>query len=221
MAYLTESLNATGMTLQLACPNQSKVGIGLTGTWVGTVSFFGSVDGLNFIPINVTPFASGTVISSTTANGTWETPVGNFVAIKVLFTRTSGTVSVIMTSSVDSSYQDAFLTSSTRYPNASATNATATLTQAAQANRSWRLKSLKITTNKNPSWLTSPNVVINDGTTALWQFDLPPQGSSGIVYDITLPPGGIIGTPANLMSIVVAAAGSGATVQINAEFEPV
>jgi hypothetical protein len=219
-SYLTEVLNADGMFLQIFCGGQSKVGIDLTGTWVGTVTFSGSVDGLNFIPINVTPFASGTGVNQVTANGTWESVVGNFTVIRATFSRTSGSAAVIMTASIDSSYQDAFITTSVRYPNSIATNATNTLTQAAQANRAWRLKTLKITTSSQPSWLTSPNVTINDGSTALWAFDLPPQGSSGIVYDIVLPSEGIIGSPGNAMSIVLPAGGAGCKTSINAEFEP-
>ena len=69
---IREVLNAAGMELPLFTGGMSKVGFGLSGTWTGTVTFLGSTDGINFVPLSVTPFGSGTAVQSATANGSWE-----------------------------------------------------------------------------------------------------------------------------------------------------
>ena len=56
---IQEVLNATGMGLTLFTGQQSRVGIGVSGAWTGTVSFLGSPDGVRFDPVAMTPFASG------------------------------------------------------------------------------------------------------------------------------------------------------------------
>ena len=49
MAQITrEVLDSTGMSLAIFCAGQSTVGIGITGSWVGTLSFYGSFDGVTF-----------------------------------------------------------------------------------------------------------------------------------------------------------------------------
>ena len=225
-ARLNEVLTVAGQNLTIFCGNQSYVGVGLSGTFVGTLNFAYSVDGVNFQPASLTPFASGTPVTSATTTGNWFTGVLNYVAVRVtLSAYTSGSVIVQMATSQDASYQDAFLAASTICKNSVASNALNTLTQAAQTNRAWRLRTLKITAGGQPSWLTSPNVQILDGTTLLWAFDLPLSGSAGIIYDIALPVsspsnpgGGIINTPGNSFVIKVAAAGSGVNTNINAEF---
>lgn len=215
---LSEVLNADQMALNLYVAGQSTVGIGISGTWVGTLAFYGSVDGIsNFIPLSATPYPSGTAVSSVTTTGNWQVAVQGFSVIRVVFTRTSGSATVIMSASNDASWQDAFLSTTSIYPNSAATAAVNTLTQAASTNRAWCLQALKISINKQPSFLTSPNVQILDGATVLWQFDLPQVGSAGIIYDIALPEGGITNTPGNSLGVVVANAGSGATSQINAK----
>ena len=148
-----EVLNAQSMSLTIFCGGQSNVGVRLFGTWTGTVSFKGSYDGVNFVALTMTPFASGTGVQSATANGNWFVQCGNvvsgttptgLVAVQVVFTTlTTGTVSVAMCASVDSTWQNAFLAASTIYVNSEATG-TNTLTQAAQANRAWNLQELHV-----------------------------------------------------------------------------
>lgn len=213
-----EALNATGMSLAIYCGGMAYVGVRLAGTWVGTVSFYGSENGLSFVPIYMTPFASGTAVASSTSNGNWFIPAANYVVVKAVFTRTSGTAQVYLAASTDQSYQDAFLTPSVLYATSSATNALNTLTQTAQTNRAWNLKTLEVTVNGTPSWLTSPNYQILDGSTVIWQGDLELVGSSGYRYSITLPEGGLVGTPGADLVVKVAAAGSGRTTNINAQF---
>jgi hypothetical protein len=214
-------MTVAGQTLPVVCTGQSFVGFGVSNTFVGTVQFEGSNDGLTWFPLSLTPFASGTAVSSTTATGNWFAPVTNLAQVRArLSAYTSGSVTVIIATSIDQSYQDAFLASTTLFPTHTATGAVNTLTQAAQANRAWVLKSLKLDASSTPSFLTLPHVQIKDGTgTVLWQFNLPTVGSSGQLWDITLPTGGIVNTPGNSFVIVLANPQGSVVTNINAQFE--
>jgi hypothetical protein len=226
MATLTRQvLNAQGMKLNLFCGGMSRVGINLSGTWTGTVSFKGSFDGVNFVALSVTPFASGTTVQSATGNGNWFVDVQNYLVIQVVFTTlTTGTATVTMASAVDASWQEAFLSSTSVFINQAASNATNTVTVASQANRAWRCRTLTITIDKTATWASSPNFQITDGASSiLWAGDLPTTPG---VYNVGLPAdpgnvgisgGGVVGTPGNPMSIITAASGSGTHCNINAE----
>jgi len=146
-------------------------------------------DGVNFATLQVTPFPSGTAVTSTTSNGSWEVVVANYMFVKVVFTQTSGTVNVAMASSVDNAYQNAFLGVSTVTVASEATSGTNTLTQTAQANRAWLLQELEVSI-AGPAW----------------------SGGS------MLPDGGILGTPGNAMTIRLLGGGSTQSSIINAKF---
>jgi hypothetical protein len=229
----SEVLNAVGMKLNLFVGGQSKAGIRLSGTWVGQVNFFGSVDGINFIPLAMTPFPSGTAVNNVTANGNWEVDVLNYLVIRVTVqTLTSGSVVVNMASSIDSSYQDAFLAPSATYFTQSAIGAINALTPTLQANRAQRLASLIISLSAQPAWLTSPNLQVQDGTggSVIYQMDIPPSGSSGQVFNVPLPLGDSIGTagrapglystPGNALVITLANPQGSVKSIINAEVHP-
>ena len=223
---LTEVLNADAMSLGIYCGGQSKVGINLSGTWAGTVRFFGSTDGINFIPLSVTPFASGTTVQSATANGNWEVLVQNYVVIKAVFSRTSGSVVVVLSASIDSSYQDAFLASTSRFVaqeiTAGAANA---ITQAAQANRAWRLRTLTGACSAAPG--AAVKVTVTDGASSLlWESYI---AASAGPFAVTLPAdpntpgvsgGGVVGTPGNSMVVTLAAPGGSVVSSLNCEFIP-
>ena len=218
-SIIREVLNATGMKLRFFCGGMTKVGFGVLGTWVGTITFRGSVDGINFISLSVTPFASGTDVSTTTSTGNWETAVKNFIVVETEFTRTSGSAQIVIAGSVDSSYQEAFLTAATIYVSSSSTGAN-TLTQAAQANRAWKLEELVVSIS-GPG---GTRVTVYDGSvsgTVLWQQHLEYIGGSvGHNYAVEIPEGGITGTLANAMTIFVGDPGSSLTSIINAKFTP-
>lgn len=223
MAAITrEVLNADAMSLTIFCGGQSTVGIGLTGTWAGTASFYGSTDGLTFFALSVTPFASGTAVSTATANANYFTPVKNLIAIKVTFTRTSGSLQVNLAAAVDSSWQDAFLSQATIFNSSTVTSGTNTLTQASQANRAWALQECGISC-AGPGWAGSGRLTIYDGTvagTVLWEEFIgspPVVGSVGYVQKLTVPAGGIVNTPGNAMTIVLRGMGSSSSI-INAKF---
>ncbi len=223
-AVITEALNATGMGLTLWCGSLSYAGFGISGSWVGTIKFYGTTDGLNFQPISVTPFASGTDVTSTTANGSWFIPARNYLAVRVVFTRTSGTAIVKLAASTDSSYQDAFLASTSKFVNTTATGGANTTTITAQANRAWRLRTLIVSADTTPTWAASPNVKVTDGaSTIIWALDLPATAG---VYNVPLPAdsntpgltgGGVVGTAGSSMVITVASGAGSVKTNVNAE----
>lgn len=213
--YVSEALNADQMSVPLFTGGMSKVGFGISGTWVGTIAFYGSFDGVSFIPVSVTPFASGTTVTTTTATGSWERAVENFVVFKAVFTRTSGTAIVKIAASLDSSYQDAFLAPTTRYVNQEASGATNTVTIAAQANRAWCLKVLVISNDTAATWAAQPHWKVTDGASSvIWAGNIPT--TAGQANNIVLPPDGLAGTPGNSMVITVASAGGSVKVDVNA-----
>jgi hypothetical protein len=228
-AIIREALNADQMFVTLFTGGMSKMGVNLAGTWVGTVNFYASTDGINFIPAYLTPFASGTKVTAATANGNWELPVGNYLAFKAIFTRTSGTVLVAMGASVDASYQDVFLVSTSKYVSQNVTGGAAnTVTQAAQANRAWRLRSLSVGFNVVAS--AAVEVTVKDGaSTVIWDGYVPlgaGAASGGGTFLVPLPPlyelngqilGGLVNTPGNSMVISLTPGGSVVST-INAEF---
>ena len=218
---IREVFTQSGMSLAIFTGGMSYVGIRLAGSWVGTLQFEASTDGLNFQVVSVTPFPGGTNVQTTTANGNWFFEVGNYVAFRVRQTTfTSGSVQVYIAASVDSSYQDAFLGASTVFVNHQSTGVN-TLTQAAQANRAWTLQALEISTS-GPSWDGGQaELTIYDGsasgTVLNKQYLEEASGSVGHRYDITLPAGGIVGTPGNAMTIVCRLPGTSVTSSINAK----
>jgi len=72
--------------------NIEAVGIVLTGTWTGTITFQGSMDGTNFINMFAMNLSSGLYLSSTTTNGSFLVNTAGFQIIRIKMTSyTSGT----------------------------------------------------------------------------------------------------------------------------------
>ena len=68
------------------------VGLQLTGTWVGTVSFEASLDGATFVAFNMVPSNSATAASSATGNGCWSANCGGYWRVRARMSAyTSGT----------------------------------------------------------------------------------------------------------------------------------
>lgn len=75
--------------------------IKLTGTWVGTVSFYQTIDGTTYDAIKGVSITGGGSVSSTTANGEWVFNVGGFKEIWAVMTSyTSGTATTVLNSSI-------------------------------------------------------------------------------------------------------------------------
>ena len=219
-------LTVDEQSLTMYVGGQSYVGVRLAGTWVATITFEASTDGLNFNTVTVTPFATGTGVQTATATGNWWFAVANYVAFRVRISAyTSGSVQVYLSASQDAGYQDAFLAPSSIFVSQESTS-TNTVTQALQANRAWNLRTLTISL----AGLQPPGgrmrVEIFDGaitgTVLHAQFlqDSDVAGSVGRQFEIKLPPGGITGTPGTAMTVRVFGGGASQTTIVNAEFRP-
>lgn len=78
-----------------AVGGQGSIGIQITGTWMGTITFQGSLNNSNFVSLLVVPSNSAAAVSTTTANGVWSTAIAGYNTVRVVFTTyTSGTATV-------------------------------------------------------------------------------------------------------------------------------
>lgn len=86
------SLTAAAQTVSLALSGQSGAVVQITGTWVGTITFEGTVDGTNFSAINGVFSASSTPKSTATVNGLYRITPGGLASFRANMTAfTSGT----------------------------------------------------------------------------------------------------------------------------------
>jgi hypothetical protein len=220
-----QALNATGMSVSFFCAGQSNVGIGVTGTWVGTVSFQGSFDGVNFVPISLTPFPTGAAVQSSTGNGNFFSIGANYTAVQVTFTRTSGTAIIQLAASLDSSYQAAFLSASSDFLSQSVAGGLANvLTIAAQANRGWNINTLVVGFSVAPAAAVLCTIA-DGGSSVLWETYIPPLSDSGAAtvggtFQVPLPPSGVTGTPGHSLVITLAAPGGAVVSKVNAAVNP-
>ncbi len=217
-------LAALGAAVYLRCKDHALVGIGLvSSSFVGTVSFYGSRDGGNTweplpafttaAPSGPPNFGTGTVTSATGA-GTWFAFTGLYTLVAVQCTAyTSGTALVTLGTSDGSGHEDAFFADTVRYQTGTAAANTAiTLTIAADATRAFRLTT--VVSSYSVAAPTTANVQIKDGSTVLWNVDLPlALGFS----NVPLPANGIVITPGNAINIVQAAQGGTCVGHLNAE----
>ena len=67
----------------------------LFGTWVGTVTFQGTIDATNWFSVRAEPLATGSLATTTTTTGLFRIDASGLAFVRVKFTaRTSGTVNV-------------------------------------------------------------------------------------------------------------------------------
>jgi hypothetical protein len=218
------NLKTTGLSMVANCTNKSFVGIGVAGTFVGTLTPQISYDGgATWVTLVLTPYPSGTTITSITTTGSWfaaipysNNPLNNTtVLVKVTGTSiTSGNPIVSISSAVGQSFADAYSTDAQIYQQqTSSANAANVITQAANAYHGWNLTTLTVTWT-SAATPTAGYVQVKDGTTVIWEVD---TALATGVNNITLPSGGLNSTPNNAMVITVAAGGSGAISNLNAE----
>lgn len=77
--------------------SQGSIGIQITGTWSGTITFKSSIDGTTFVSLGVVSVADTTAakVLTTTANGTFQATVAGLRTVRVHFTtRASGTATI-------------------------------------------------------------------------------------------------------------------------------
>lgn len=96
----TGSLGALNATTTLSLNGNAGVAADIRGTWVGTITFQGTVDGSNWITTAVIPAGSSSQIASVTttaATGAWVGNVAGMSQFRVQMTAyTSGTATVTL-----------------------------------------------------------------------------------------------------------------------------
>lgn len=96
----TGTLAAAAQTVTLIMGGKSAVGIVITGTWAGTITFEGSVDGTNWNSINAVAASTSTPQSTTVVNGLFRlTPAGLLQVRANMTAFTSGTATLTMRAS--------------------------------------------------------------------------------------------------------------------------
>ena len=90
-------LNAAEELIQTDVRGMGAVGLQLTGTFVGTVSFECTVDGLTWVALNMLPPNSATAASSATTTGAWIANIAGLTAVRARVSAyTSGTVTATL-----------------------------------------------------------------------------------------------------------------------------
>jgi len=113
-ALQAQSPGAKATLSSATCPGSGCVvlsvsGVGgaavqVTGTYSGTLSFEGSVDGTTFAALNLTPMNSTTAASSTTSTGVWSGGIGGLTVVRVrMSSYTSGSAVVTIQAAPTSS----------------------------------------------------------------------------------------------------------------------
>lgn len=96
--FVSGSVTGTDETITLSrLFTHGTVALQVTGTWTGTITFEGSVDGTNFVTIGLFPAATPTasVATTCTANGVWTDFIRGYKAIRGRFsTASSGTPTI-------------------------------------------------------------------------------------------------------------------------------
>jgi len=231
MATITrEALTVQGQVLKLSTAGQSRVGFGITGTWVGTLSFYVSYDGINYLTfpggaLTVQPFPAGTGQQTTSANGNFFADVNNalFVAV-VLTTLTSGAPSVAIAAANDGSWQDAFLAAtSLEISQNVAGGAVNSQVVAAVPSRAWRCRSASVGFSAAPAAAVEFQI-LDGASSVLFDCYIPKDTPVGF-YTVPLPPpdpatpssGGVVGTIGNSMTLKLSAPGGSVVSTVNGE----
>lgn len=76
--YVTDTLTSAIPSLSIDVRGLGALGLQLTGTWTGTVTFEATIDGANWVALNMVPSNSATAASTTTGNGAWSANVAGY-----------------------------------------------------------------------------------------------------------------------------------------------
>ncbi len=96
-AALTSATCPGSGCLTVATTGWGSLSIQVNGTFTGTLTFQGSIDGVTYNSIQALPSTSTTYVTTTTGTGLWTAPVGGFAFVRVNMTSyTSGTATVFV-----------------------------------------------------------------------------------------------------------------------------
>ncbi|GEM_PF-3356489 len=91
------ALSSTGAVTLTNLVGIGTAGIQITGVFVGTLQFEGTVDGTNWFSLNAVPLPSGTVTTSTTTTGQWQVDIAAVTQFRVRMSAyTSGTATIYL-----------------------------------------------------------------------------------------------------------------------------
>jgi len=109
----TGNLTAAAQTVAVVGAGDGNVGLQITGTWVATLQFEGTIDGTNWFAMNAHAIGTtASLITSTTANGQWRLMSGGCVQVRVRCSAfTSGTAVVTLVASQATTASNAAVTS--------------------------------------------------------------------------------------------------------------
>lgn len=97
----TGSLTAAAQTVVLPMAAKSAAAVVITGTWAGTITFEGTVDGTNWASINAVAASTSQPQATTTVNGLYRlTPAGLLQIRAIMSAFTSGTATLSMRASL-------------------------------------------------------------------------------------------------------------------------
>jgi hypothetical protein len=177
LVALNESVTASPLD------NFGTVGVVVAGTWSGTLSFYGSLDGVNFVSILAQNISTNAFSASATANGQYIINASGMFAIKVQMTAyTSGTadITVSATSGVTLSRSLSTISGGLGVANQAevvsrADNSQALATQSEIAGRdslgTWRKASTKVRSDGLTAVVTDATVVVE----STFGFDQQPD----------------------------------------------
>jgi hypothetical protein len=96
-------ITANGQSITVDTFGRAGVGLQLAGTWTGTVTFQGTVNGGTFVTIMCTNITSGVATEiSSTANGAWRCASGGLSKVRATSTAAwTGTASVSLLASAN------------------------------------------------------------------------------------------------------------------------
>ena len=106
MPTMTPDVSASGVlaalnaTQVLALNGASGAAAQISGTWVGTITFEGTLDGTSWFPVNAVSASTSSPQTTTTVNGLYRLTPGGLSSIRANMTAfTSGSASVVLRAS--------------------------------------------------------------------------------------------------------------------------
>lgn len=96
------SLTALNGVVDIPCAGFKFTGVRLSGTWSGTVTFRGSVDGRGYDTLTVKTFDGSTTATTATSAGEWRVACSGLTVVRCAMTSfSSGSAQVDMLASAD------------------------------------------------------------------------------------------------------------------------
>ena len=80
------------------------LGVQITGTWTGTITFECNVDQATWVTVSVTPSNSTITAVNTTANGVWSIPNNAFAQVRCRFSTATSGSAVVTSKSLPSQF---------------------------------------------------------------------------------------------------------------------